>query len=331
MAISCQLCKKDAIPYFTVRDFNQARSKETFTYYICTSCKIIFASPIPENLGDYYTPAYPAYQIPTIQELEVKAEQERYKLEILHNVITHGRLLEIGPASGGFAYLAKQAGFEVEAIEMDERCCQFLKEVVGIKAVNSNDIPKALNDLQPYDAIILWHVIEHLADPWGTLEAITNKLLPGGILLIAAPNPHSLQFNIFGRYWMHVDAPRHLELIPLQLLTKQLVALGMRPVLITTRDKASTIFSTFGWWLSSFYIFLRESHPLSWEKMSKYLVKAKRPTEFTSFSAKISFFRVRLINRIITYILRVIYSLILRPLERVEGQGCAYTAILRKI
>jgi len=268
--------------------------------------------------------------MPTIQDLAVKAEQERYKLEILHNVITRGRLLEIGPAYGGFAYLAKQAGFEVEAIEMDERCCQFLTDVVGIKAVNSNDIPKALTDLQPYDAIILWHVIEHLANPWGTLEAIANKLLPGGVIVISAPNPHALQFKIFGRYWTHVDAPRHLELIPVQLLSKQLETFGMKPVSITTRDKASMIFSTFGWWLLSFHIFLKESRPLSWGKISKYLVKTKQPAEFPSFSAKISFFRVRLINRIITAILRVIFSQILRPLERIEGQGCAYTVILRK-
>jgi len=32
--------------------------------------------------------------------------------------------------------------------------------------------------------------------------------------VIAAPNPQAFQFGLMGRYWTHLDAPRHLHLIP---------------------------------------------------------------------------------------------------------------------
>ena len=41
---------------------------------------------------------------------------------------------------GDFAFLAKEAGFEVQTIEIDARCCEFLTEQVGVRAVGTNDI-----------------------------------------------------------------------------------------------------------------------------------------------------------------------------------------------
>jgi hypothetical protein len=39
-----------------------------------------------------------------------------------------GRLLEIGPSKGAFCLLAKRAGFEVRAIEIDASCVAFLRD-----------------------------------------------------------------------------------------------------------------------------------------------------------------------------------------------------------
>jgi hypothetical protein len=273
----------------------------------------------------YYTAAYPAYQIPTMADLEDKAGHERYKLEIVKNVFPQGRLLEIGPSYGGFAYLAKNAGFEVETIERDSRCCQFLTEVLGVRTVNSADVLSALRDLRPYHVIALWQVIEHLENPWSLLMNISQKILPGGILILTTPNPVSLQFKVFGRYWTHVDAPRHLQLIPPRLLADLLESWGMEVVSITTRDEASSIFHTVGWWAVSFRNLSRALSPTS-ESLSILNSRSTSPFERKRHGR----FHLGPLKTFLRRSLGLPYSLFLKPIEQIEGLGSAYTAIFRK-
>jgi SAM-dependent methyltransferase len=231
---------------YTTKDFNRGLSDEQFTYYRCPNCHLTFLSPVPNDLGRYYPPEY--YPMPaSLAELARAAEAERYKIDLVRRLATAGHLLEIGPATGTFAYLAKQAGFEVDTIEMDAACCAFLERVVGVRAVRSADAAGALATLDTYDVIVLWHVIEHLADPWETLEAAQRHLGPGGVLVIATPNPASFQFRIFGRYWAHLDAPRHLELIPVERLTSWAEGVGLSVVLKTTTDAGGLGWNLFGW------------------------------------------------------------------------------------
>ncbi len=201
---------------------------------------------MPQNLSVYYPNEY--HFIPeTIDFFEANATHEKYKVEIIQRYIKQGRLLEIGPSLGGFSYLAKLSGFEVEAIEMDPKCSKFLNEVAGISTVNSNDTCGSLKMLKPFNVITMWHVIEHLTNPWETLEAIYENLAAGGILVLAAPNPYAFQFQILGRFWPHVDAPRHLMLIPSQLLIKKMTMMGMTVELETTADEGGLGWNVFGW------------------------------------------------------------------------------------
>jgi 2-polyprenyl-3-methyl-5-hydroxy-6-metoxy-1,4-benzoquinol methylase len=300
---------------------------------------MIFLSPIPADLGSYYTQAYPAYQRPTLQELEAKAEQERYKLDIVQNHVTRGRLLEIGPSFGGFAYLAKKAGFEVEAIEMDAECCRYLTEVVGVTAINTGRASQALEDRKPYQVAALWHVIEHLADPWETLEAVSKKLQPGGFLVIAAPNPASLQFRIFGPYWIHVDAPRHLQLIPAELIARHMESFGMKTVLTTTKDRAGTQFHSFGWWAGSFRIVMKGLRPGRLEKqagsrrqgaVSREAVRTSALPEMPGGFINLLTFPLRVTKIAFAVGVRLLAFLMMKPFERREGLGSAYTIVLQK-
>ncbi|MCU7835957.1 MAG: class I SAM-dependent methyltransferase [gamma proteobacterium symbiont of Taylorina sp.] len=61
-----------------------------------------------------------------------------------------------------------------------------------------------------FDAIIIWHVLEHLHTPFNILDDIERTLKPGKPLVIAVPNFSSLQARIFRSHWFHLDIPRHL-------------------------------------------------------------------------------------------------------------------------
>ncbi len=293
MRTNCSYCGTESEIYFHSRDYNRKLTREIFNHFRCSKCSLIFISPIPENLGEYYPQSY--HLVPeSIDILEAGVAHERYKIEIIRRYVRRGRLLEIGPSLGCFTYLARQSGFNAEAIEMDARCAKFLNEVAGIPTVNSSDTCAAVKTLESFDVIALWHVIEHLPNPWETLDAIGKKLNPNGILVLAAPNPNALQFRVLGRYWPHVDAPRHLMLIPYELLVQKMATLGMTIELITTTDEGGLGWNVFGWE----YFF---SNLCSHRKINRMLRKFGRAV-----------------------------AKLLSPLEKIEGKGSAYTMVFRK-
>jgi 2-polyprenyl-3-methyl-5-hydroxy-6-metoxy-1,4-benzoquinol methylase len=234
--------------------------------------------PVPEDLSAYYAGGY--HVIPrSLDELRPTAEADRYKLDMVLRFTSKGRLLEIGPGIGAFAYLAKEAGFEVHGVEIDDECCRFLNDVVGIQAIHVADPRLALRPPASYDVIALWHVIEHLPDPWGVIEAAAACLRPGGFVVIATPNPESLQFQLFARFWTHLDAPRHLELIPSAALIRRAKLAGLSVALLTSTDHGGLGWNRFGW-QGSFRNLLRRLLP-DWltQLMGRTASRLARPVE----------------------------------------------------
>lgn len=294
MKTPCPNCKAQTEPCFSSKDYNRHVTSETFHHYRCPECELIFISPIPKDLGVYYPDTY--HFVPdSVDYLEKASGHERYKIEIVQRFAKTGSLLEIGPSYGCFTYLAKKAGFHVDAIEMNARCCEFLHDVVGVHAIKSDDPVQALGQAGPYDVIALWHVIEHLPNAWVTLEAMCARVKPGGYVVLAAPNPEAFQFRIMGRYWPHVDAPRHVMLIPMKLLADRMGKLGMRLEWVTTTDEGSLGWNTFGW---EFF--------------------------FSNLSSN------KQIKRVLHRVGRLV-AWFMAPIERREGKGSAYTMVFKKV
>ena len=293
MGTVCSGCGALMQPLFATRDWNRRVTEERFRYARCPACGLISLENVPGDLARYYADDYHAVPADTAA-LEPAAERERYKIELLSRFARGGRLLEIGASWGAFCLLAKRAGFAVEAIERDARCCAFLESRVGVRAIRADDEVAALAGAAAPDAAALWHVLEHLRDPWRLLSALASRLAPGGILLIATPNPLAWQFRVFGARWTHVDAPRHLHLVPPELLRRRAQALGLEQLLCTTTDEGSLGWNAFGW---------------GWSLAS--------------------FAPGRFAQRGVRFAGRVLAPLA-APIERREGAGSAYTAVFRK-
>src|SRR5262249_3479382 len=60
-----------------------------------------------------------------------------------------------------------------------------------------------------FDAVVIWHVLEHLSDPRAALLKARAILKPGGLLMVAVPNLASWQAAATGPAWFHLDVPRH--------------------------------------------------------------------------------------------------------------------------
>ncbi len=294
MSGTCPFCHEPAIPEFRTHDVNRQVTTEQFSYFRCRACGLIFLSPVPANLEDYYPNEYYDAIPRSMRRLDQIAEANRYQIEMVQRFIPAGRLLEVGPGYGTFARLAKKSGFDVEVIEMSDRCCKYLTEVVGVQAINSSRPAEVLKTAGPKDVIALWHVIEHLPNAWECLESAAHNLAPGGVLLIATPNPDALQFHMMGSAWPHVDAPRHLYLIPANVVIQRLRPLGLEPVLLTTNDKGGQSWNRFGW--------------------QRFLMNR--------FSSKLA--------QMAAFVLGYLISVPMALWERRELKGSAYTLILQK-
>jgi 2-polyprenyl-3-methyl-5-hydroxy-6-metoxy-1,4-benzoquinol methylase len=243
--MSCRLCGAVATLAFVTTDRNRALTAERFSYWRCTACGAYSLANAPVDLGVYYPPDY--YELPELVDLERAANVEVPKLALIGEHVSRGRLVEIGPGAGAFSFAARRAGFDVTAIEMDARCCTYLEQVVGITAIQSSAPDQALATIERADVIALWHVVEHLLEPWAVLTAAAERLKPGGLVAIAVPNPQALQFRMLRGRWAHVDAPRHVHLIPAAAMTEQLERLGLRVLELTTSDPAGRAWNRFGW------------------------------------------------------------------------------------
>jgi SAM-dependent methyltransferase len=241
----CPYCKSPASLYLKSSDRNRLVSSETFAYFHCKGCGLVFIDPVPPNLDLYYAGGY--QPIPkTIGELRTLASKEKYRLKPIMNKVG-GDLLEIGPWIGIFSINAKDAGFKVDAIEMSPAASAFLRETVGIEVITTNKPADALAAPKKYDVIVMWHSLEHLPEPWAVLRAAANRLKSGGMLLIAIPNIASLQAKRLGNKWFHLDAPRHLFFWSPQDLARLVTEFGLHTVQLDTRDKLSQVLSCGAW------------------------------------------------------------------------------------
>jgi SAM-dependent methyltransferase len=244
-AIECPLCGGEAAEAFTASDLNRATTGQRFDYAVCRVCGTYFLLAAPPDMAPHYPQEY--YTLPAAEELDALARAEPFGIGLVLDHTTPGRLVEIGPGEGVFARAARNAGFEVTVIEMDPRACQHLRTVAEVEVINSAAPEEALVELPPSRAIVMWHVIEHLRRPWDVLERAAANLEPGGVLVIATPNPRSLQFRLLGRRWAHLDAPRHLFLIPPSTLAGRCRELGLSLEHTTSADPAGLHWNRFGW------------------------------------------------------------------------------------
>ncbi len=61
-----------------------------------------------------------------------------------------------------------------------------------------------------YDAITMWHVLEHVHDLHGYIEQLKKLIRPSGKIFIAVPNYTSFDAEHYGASWAAYDVPRHL-------------------------------------------------------------------------------------------------------------------------
>ena len=115
------------------------------------------------------------------------------------------RVLDVGAGPGRLVEMLGDSGFRAAGIEPSQRSVALARQAG--RRVEQRDLFDHVDS--GLDAAVMWHVLEHLEDPATALATLRGWLRPGGLLLVGVPNLASLQAEVAGKAWLHLDAPRH--------------------------------------------------------------------------------------------------------------------------
>ena len=95
-----------------------------------------------------------------------------------------GRVLDAGAGIGTHTGRLRERADEVVALEPEPELASMLRrQVPGVKVVEGD-----ANAVEgPFDAIVCFNVLEHIADDEGTLRRFRELLAPGGTLCVIVP------------------------------------------------------------------------------------------------------------------------------------------------
>ena len=202
---ACPACGGALAPWITVRS-SEPRLEVPFPLLRCAACgTAVTATPAPPEVhesGAYATrrPRLSRALAPLLRWFD------RRRLARL-NLAPGARVLDVGAGRGRFVATARAQGFLSEGIEPSRRGIEAAAAEYAVALQHAT-----LEDASPtqaFDAVTLWHVLEHVDDPGAALERAAAWLTTDGVLLVAVPNLDSLQARIGGQRWYHLDVPRH--------------------------------------------------------------------------------------------------------------------------
>ena len=115
-------------------------------------------------------------------------------------------ILDIGCGRGTLLRVLKRMGCECYGVERAQFPSDGPGRDIHFYSRNLEDISFAESF---FDAVVIWHVLEHTDNPISMIQETARVLRPGGVLVIAVPNFGSFQAKIFRESWFHLDLPRH--------------------------------------------------------------------------------------------------------------------------
>lgn len=196
---------------------------------VCEGCGLGFYHPAlaREEVASFYPCEYygePGTKFRPLIEALVRLVGRRHVRFLSRDLRKGARVLDIGCGRGVLLGPLADMGFETHGLEVSADAVRGADSRAEVRIAPS--LVEAAYPSDFFDEAILWHVLEHLADPRGTLEECRRVLRPGGRIVVALPNFSSVQSRWSGPAWFHLDPPRHLYHFPADALWRLLERSG---------------------------------------------------------------------------------------------------------
>jgi 2-polyprenyl-3-methyl-5-hydroxy-6-metoxy-1,4-benzoquinol methylase len=213
----CPVCHAENISsIFKAKDYTV--SQDEFSILHCQNCSLRFTQNIPDlhSISSFYqSEDYISHSdtnkgfINRIYQLVKKRTLSGKRNLIIRSTGLHkGNHLDVGCGTGAFANKMLKAEWTVTGLEPDSGARAVAEKMYGLKILNADELFNL--PANSFDAITLWHVLEHVHDMHGYVKQLKNLLKENGKLFIAVPNYTSYDAQVYKQYWAAYDVPRHL-------------------------------------------------------------------------------------------------------------------------
>ncbi|MDP4285953.1 MAG: methyltransferase domain-containing protein [Bacteroidota bacterium] len=214
---SCPNCgNKNIIPVLSAKDYTV--SGDHFEIWECKDCSFRFTQNIPDKdkIGKFYqsenyishTDTAKGFINNLYHKVRKRTLVQKRKLVEKVTGMSRGNILDMGCGTGAFLDTMKNSQWDTTGLEPDKTARDKALELYGLNL----DTPGIFYSLpeKTFDAITLWHVLEHVHDLHDYIGQLKKLLTHGGKLFIAVPNYTSYDAEIYKEFWAAYDVPRHL-------------------------------------------------------------------------------------------------------------------------
>jgi 2-polyprenyl-3-methyl-5-hydroxy-6-metoxy-1,4-benzoquinol methylase len=214
---NCPGCGKDLLrPVFKALDHTV--SGTLFEIWECDHCTLRFTQdvPNPDLIKAYYqsedyishTDTGRGFINRLYHYVRKRTLEHKRKIVSSSTGISEGSLLDLGAGTGAFMRHMVKKGWRVSGLEPDEKARERAAIINQVELLPVEE----MGQMEPrsFDAISLWHVLEHLHHIHEDLDRLKKLLKPSGRILIAVPNYTSYDAAHYKADWAAYDVPRHL-------------------------------------------------------------------------------------------------------------------------
>ena len=246
---TCSLCGgKESSTCFTAFDFDS--SVESFQLVQCTGCSltVVQPTPPPASLDKYYPDSYygsgkqkfpGVIEFLTVLGCKLRAKKVAQQISTTKSGQYVNKVLDVGCGRANLLRHLKKLGCECYGTERAKFPDDGYLDGIDIF---KGSVAERRYESDCFDAVVIWHVLEHLHDPLETLDEIARITRKNGIISIAVPNFSSLQSNLFKSDWFHLDLPRHLFHFNVKNLCQALTQRGYSIQSVSTCSLEQNIF-----------------------------------------------------------------------------------------
>ena len=98
------------------------------------------------------------------------------------------RVVDVGAGGGEVVYVFRKLGdFDARGLEPDEQYARYAREVLGVP-VDTGFVQDAPYPPGSFDAVTMYHALEHVEDPVGVLRTLRSWIRKDGLLVVEVPN-----------------------------------------------------------------------------------------------------------------------------------------------
>ncbi|MFF4283987.1 class I SAM-dependent methyltransferase [Streptomyces sp. NPDC001633] len=209
----------------------------------CSSCGHVFQNPRlnAQGLEFYYRDCYDGLGHATMARLASSPLANRLYRTRARAMLPHGSpalWLDVGTGHGHFCAVARRIHphTEFHGLDRGEGVLRAGREGRIARAYRGSFTELSQRLAGRYDAVSMYHYLEHTPAPRRELAAAHRTLRVGGHLLIEVPDPQSLSARLLGRWWGPWLQPQHLHLLPLANLCEELGEHGFTVVSVDRRE-----------------------------------------------------------------------------------------------